>query len=200
MRIVAKHCNFGEHLALLAHPHTDFLTLLFGKDPHSTGSDHIREKDGLWAVLFWLNLIAIRQQSVADIMKEHWKRFGRHYYSRHDYEEVDKERAEELMATLKNRQAELKGQSLDGYTLAECDDFSYTDPIDNSCSENQGLRFLFEDGSRLIFRLSGTGTAGATLRVYIERYEPDPEAAARYQTLYQRYKKVGDFIEKELTP
>ena len=148
---------------------------LCGEESFGSGSDHIREKDGLWAVLFWLNLIAIKQQSVADIMQEHWRGFGRHYYSRHDYEEVNKEKAEYLMANLKTRLTELKGQVFEGYKIAACDDFSYTDPVDHSCSENQGLRFLFEDGSRIVYRLSGTGTVGATLRVYIERFEPNPE-------------------------
>ena len=151
---------------------------LCGEESFGTGSDHIREKDGLWAVLFWLNLIAIRKQSVADIMREHWLSFGRHYYCRHDYEEVDLSHAEKLMSQLKTIQPTLEGQAMSEYPeggkLIKCDDFSYTDPIDNSCSENQGLRFIFEDGSRIIFRLSGTGTAGATLRVYIERYESDP--------------------------
>ncbi|MCW9024091.1 MAG: alpha-D-glucose phosphate-specific phosphoglucomutase [Gammaproteobacteria bacterium] len=148
---------------------------LCGEESFGSGSDHIREKDGLWAVLFWLDLIAVKQQSVAEIMQDHWRRFGRHYYSRHDYEEVDKTRAEELMSTLKARQSELAGQAINGYKITACDDFSYTDPVDNSCSENQGLRFLFEDGSRIVYRLSGTGTVGATLRVYLERYEPNSE-------------------------
>ncbi|MDH5573286.1 MAG: alpha-D-glucose phosphate-specific phosphoglucomutase, partial [Gammaproteobacteria bacterium] len=151
---------------------------LCGEESFGTGSDHIREKDGLWAVLFWLNLIAIRQQSVSDILLEHWLAFGRYYYSRHDYEEVDLNRAEELMSRLKKAQPSLEGQAISTYPeggkLIKCDDFSYTDPVDNSYSENQGLRFIFEDGSRIIFRLSGTGTAGATLRIYVERYEPDP--------------------------
>ena len=148
---------------------------LCGEESFGNGSDHIREKDGLWAVLFWLNLIALRQQPVLEIMREHWRRFGRHYYSRHDYEEVDSSAAESLMAHLRDQLGSLPGQQLGDYRIKACDDFCYSDPVDNSISEHQGLRFLFENGSRIVFRLSGTGTAGATLRVYIERYEPDPK-------------------------
>ncbi len=148
---------------------------LCGEESFGNGSDHIREKDGLWAVLFWLNLIALRQQPVLEIMREHWRRFGRHYYSRHDYEEVDSTAAESLMAHLRRQLGGLSGRSFGDYRLKACDDFCYTDPVDNSISEHQGLRFMFEDGSRIVFRLSGTGTAGATLRVYLERYEADPE-------------------------
>ncbi len=148
---------------------------LCGEESFGNGSDHIREKDGLWAVLFWLNLIALRRQPVREIMLEHWRRFGRHYYSRHDYEEVDSAAAESLMAHLRGQLATLPGQRFGDYCMRACDDFCYTDPIDGSVSEHQGLRFLFEDGSRIVFRLSGTGTSGATLRVYIERYETDPE-------------------------
>ncbi|HEB55120.1 MAG TPA: alpha-D-glucose phosphate-specific phosphoglucomutase [Gammaproteobacteria bacterium] len=148
---------------------------LCGEESFGNGSDHIREKDGLWAVLFWLNLIALRQQPVREIMREHWRRFGRHYYSRHDYEEVDSDAAESLMAHLREQLSSLPGHRFGDYQLQSCDDFCYTDPVDNSVSEHQGLRFLFADGSRIVFRLSGTGTHGATLRVYLERYEPDPE-------------------------
>ena len=147
---------------------------LCGEESFGNGSDHIREKDGLWAVLFWLNLIALRRQPVLEIMREHWRRFGRHYYSRHDYEEVDSTAAEALMAHLRRQLGSLPGRSFGDYRLKTCDDFCYTDPVDNSISEHQGLRFMFEDGSRIVFRLSGTGTAGATLRVYLERYETDP--------------------------
>ncbi|VAX10023.1 Phosphoglucomutase [hydrothermal vent metagenome] len=148
---------------------------LCGEESFGNGSDHIREKDGLWAVLFWLNLIALRQQPVREIMLEHWRRFGRHYYSRHDYEEVDSAAAESLMGHLREQLSSLPGRQFGDYQLKACDDFCYTDPIDASVSEHQGLRFLFEDGSRIVFRLSGTGTAGATLRLYVERYEPDPQ-------------------------
>ncbi|NOZ37797.1 MAG: alpha-D-glucose phosphate-specific phosphoglucomutase [Gammaproteobacteria bacterium] len=148
---------------------------LCGEESFGNGSDHIREKDGLWAVLFWLNLIALRQQPVREIMREHWRRFGRHYYSRHDYEEVDSHAAESLMTHLREQLDSLPGRHFGDYQLQSCDDFCYTDPVDNSISEHQGLRFLFADGSRIVFRLSGTGTRGATLRVYLERYELDPE-------------------------
>jgi len=148
---------------------------LCGEESFGNGSDHIREKDGLWAVLFWLNLIALRQQPVRKIMLEHWQRFGRHYYSRHDYEEVDSAAAESLMTHLREQLSSLPGRQFGDYRITTCDDFCYTDPIDGSISEHQGLRFLFADGSRIVFRLSGTGTAGATLRIYLERYEPDQE-------------------------
>ncbi|MCB1734580.1 MAG: alpha-D-glucose phosphate-specific phosphoglucomutase [Gammaproteobacteria bacterium] len=148
---------------------------LCGEESFGTGSDHVREKDGLWAVLFWLNLIASRRESVEQIVRGHWRRFGRNYYTRHDYEGVDASLAKAVMTQLKDRQNGLVGQTLAGGTVAYADDFSYTDPVDGSVSTGQGLRFGFEDGSRIVYRLSGTGTVGATLRVYIERYEPDPE-------------------------
>ncbi len=146
-----------------------------GEESFGTSSDHVREKDGLWAVLFWLNLLAVKQKSVAQIVQEHWHRFGRNYYTRHDYEEVDKEAAEGLMEHLKENLSSLPGRSFGDYTVEYADNFSYTDPIDGSVSENQGIRIGFTDGSRIVFRLSGTGTKGATLRVYLECYEPDPE-------------------------
>lgn len=146
---------------------------LCGEESFGTGSDHVREKDGLWAVLFWLNLLAVRDQSVADIVREHWQRFGRNYYSRHDYEGVPAEGANKLIDTLRTQFATLTGKTYGAYTVAFCDDFSYTDPIDGSISTQQGIRIGFTDGSRIVFRLSGTGTEGATLRVYLERYEAD---------------------------
>jgi phosphoglucomutase len=148
---------------------------LCGEESFGTGSAHVREKDGLWAVLFWLNLVAARRQSVSDIVRAHWREYGRNYYSRHDYESVDAEAAGGLMDRLRGMLGDLKGQSFDGYTVAEADDFSYTDPVDGSTATKQGIRMLFEDGSRIVFRLSGTGTQGATLRIYIERFEPDPQ-------------------------
>ncbi|MGP1373358.1 MAG: alpha-D-glucose phosphate-specific phosphoglucomutase [Almyronema sp.] len=147
---------------------------LCGEESFGTGSDHVREKDGLWAVLFWLNILAVRRQSVEAIVKEHWQTYGRNYYSRHDYEEVASEPANQLMANLRNAVKEMKGQPLGDYQVAYADDFSYRDPVDNSVSEKQGIRIGFTDGSRIVFRLSGTGTKGATLRVYLESYEPDP--------------------------
>jgi len=148
---------------------------LCGEESFGTGSDHVREKDGLWAVLFWLNLIAIRQQSVEYIVREHWRLYGRNYYTRHDYEAVDQDAAATLMENLVAKITRLAGQSFGEYEVALADDFCYTDPIDNSVSEHQGIRILFRNGARIVYRLSGTGTQGATLRVYIERFEPNPE-------------------------
>jgi phosphoglucomutase len=147
---------------------------LCGEESFGTGSNHVREKDGLWAVLFWLNILAARGESVADIVRGHWRQFGRNFYSRHDYEAVDSAAANELMAQLRERLTQLPGTSLDGYPIAYADDFAYTDPVDGSETTQQGIRIGFRDGSRIVFRLSGTGTEGATLRVYIEKYEPDP--------------------------
>ncbi len=144
-----------------------------GEESFGTGSNHVREKDGLWAVLFWLNILAERQQSVEEIVVEHWKTYGRNFYSRHDYEGVDSAKANELMAGLRDQLASLPGKSLGDYTVEYADDFSYTDPIDGSESKKQGIRIGFTDGSRMVFRLSGTGTQGATLRLYLESYEPD---------------------------
>jgi phosphoglucomutase len=146
-----------------------------GEESFGTGSDHVREKDGLWAVLFWLNLLAVKQQSVSAIVHDHWRRFGRNYYTRHDYEGVDKAAAETLMKDLRFRLDDLKGQQFGDYKVDYADDFAYTDPVDGSVSENQGIRIGFTDGSRIVLRLSGTGTVGATLRVYLEAYEPDPD-------------------------
>ena len=145
-----------------------------GEESFGTGSDHVREKDGLWAVLAWLNVIARRGQSVADIVTGHWQRYGRNYYCRHDYEGINSKAAGELMETLRDRLPRLQGGSLDGRAVAYADDFSYTDPIDGSVSEHQGIRIGFSDGSRIVFRLSGTGTVGATLKVYLESFQPDP--------------------------
>ncbi len=147
---------------------------LCGEESFGTGSNHVREKDGLWAVLFWLNLLAVRQQSVAEIVRDHWRRFGRNFYTRHDYEGLDAQAAEGLMEALRRRLPELPGQVLGGCSVSYADDFSYTDPIDHSRAEHQGIRIGLADGSRVIFRLSGTGTEGATLRVYLERFEGDP--------------------------
>ncbi|MCU7932532.1 MAG: alpha-D-glucose phosphate-specific phosphoglucomutase [Candidatus Thiodiazotropha sp. (ex Codakia rugifera)] len=152
----------------------DHKITLCGEESFGTGSNHIREKDGLWAVLFWLNLLAIKQQSVEEIVREHWKTFGRNYYTRYDYEAIDKAAAEDLMDHLRNKLNSLPGQVLNGYFVEYADDFAYTDPIDGSHSERQGIRIGFSDGSRIVLRLSGTGTEGATLRVYLEAYEADP--------------------------
>jgi phosphoglucomutase len=146
---------------------------LCGEESAGTGSDHVREKDGVWAVLFWLNILAVRDESVEQILRDHWKQFGRNYYSRHDYEGVDTAAANGLMAHLRESLATLPGQTIDGSSIATADDFSYTDPVDGSVSTAQGIRIGLKDGSRIVFRLSGTGTEGATLRVYLERFEPD---------------------------
>jgi phosphoglucomutase len=146
---------------------------LCGEESFGTGSNHVREKDGLWAVLFWLNLIAKKRQSVADIVTEHWKKFGRDIYSRHDYEAVDSEIANGIFADLRELLPTLTGQTFGEYKVSYADEFSYTDPIDGSVSSQQGIRIGFENGSRIVYRLSGTGTVGATLRIYIERFEPD---------------------------
>jgi phosphoglucomutase len=147
---------------------------LCGEESFGTGSDHIREKDGLWAVLFWLNILAVRREPVSALLEDHWHRFGRNYYMRHDYEEIDADAARNLMQRLRDKSDELNGYVCDGRRITSVDDFSYTDPVDNSVSTGQGVRLLFEDGARIIFRLSGTGTRGATLRVYLESFEPDP--------------------------
>jgi phosphoglucomutase len=147
---------------------------LCGEESFGTGSNHVREKDGLWAVLFWLNILAVRQQSVEEIVQEHWRTYGRNYYSRHDYEGVDSDRAKTLTDNLRAAISTLKGKQFGAYTVEYADDFSYTDPVDGSVSQKQGIRVGFTDGSRIVFRLSGTGTQGATLRVYLESYEPDP--------------------------
>ncbi len=146
---------------------------LCGEESFGTGSDHVREKDGLWAVLFWLNILAIKRQSVETLLKRHWARFGRNVYSRHDYEGLPTEAANGIMQHLRESFASLPGSAFGPYKVKSCDDFSYTDPIDGSVSTAQGIRILFADGSRIVFRLSGTGTEGATLRIYLEAFEPD---------------------------
>lgn len=148
------------------------MATICGEESAGTGSDHVREKDGLWAVLLWLNILAARKQSVDAIARDHWATYGRNYYARHDYEGVESERADALMAELRGKLGSLGGTQVAGLTIANADDFAYTDPTDGSVSRNQGVRILFEGGSRVVFRLSGTGTSGATLRVYLERYEP----------------------------
>jgi phosphoglucomutase len=149
---------------------------LCGEESFGTGSDHVREKDGLWAVLFWLNLLAVRRESVSDIVRGHWRKYGRNYYSRHDYEGIDSAAAEGLMRNLRNLGEFLnQGRRFHNFDVKLVDDFAYTDPVDGSVSTRQGIRVLFTDGSRIVYRLSGTGTEGATLRVYIERYEPNSD-------------------------
>ena len=155
------------------------LVQLCGEESAGTSGDHVREKDGLWAVLFWLNILAVSGLSVADIMALHWEKYGRNYYTRHDYEGVETDRAEALMDGLRGRLSDLPGRSFAGLTVETADEFAYDDPVDGSRAEAQGLRIVFEGGSRVVFRLSGTGTQGATLRVYLEAYEPDPAKTAR---------------------
>ncbi len=145
-----------------------------GEESFGTGSDHVREKDGLWAVLLWLNILAVRKQPVAEILAEHWARYGRNYYSRHDFEAVETAKADAMMAALRGSLAGLPGRVVEGMTVSAADDFAYTDPVDGSVSLQQGVRVLFGDGSRIVYRLSGTGTEGATLRVYLERYAAGP--------------------------
>ena len=146
---------------------------LCGEESFGTGSDHVREKDGLWAVLFWLNILAVRGQSVAEIMRQHWSDYGRDYFTRHDYEAIEPDAAKTMIDALRKKTESLAGRSLDGHQVALADEFSYTDPVDGSISRNQGLRILFHGGARIVYRLSGTGTEGATLRIYIESHEAD---------------------------
>ena len=143
-----------------------------GEESAGTGSDHVREKDGLWAVLLWLNILAVRKISVDALAREHWATYGRNYYARHDYEALPIAEADALIAELTAKLSTLRGSTFGALTVDVADSFSYLDPVDGSTSANQGLRVLFEGGSRIVFRLSGTGTEGATLRVYLERYEP----------------------------
>jgi phosphoglucomutase len=147
---------------------------LCGEESFGTGSDHVREKDGLWAVILWLNILAVRKQTVSQILQDHWARYGRNYYSRHDFEAIATDQADAMMAALRGTLATLPGQMVEGMRISAADDFAYTDPVDGSVSTGQGVRILFEDGSRIVLRLSGTGTEGATLRLYLERYVAGP--------------------------
>jgi len=148
------------------------MATICGEESAGTGSDHVREKDGLWAVLLWLNILAVRRESVADIARQHWATHGRNYYARHDYEGIDSAAADTLIAELRAKLPELASKEVGGLRIASADDFAYLDPVDGSTSARQGIRIGFESGSRIVFRLSGTGTSGATLRVYLEAYEP----------------------------
>lgn len=146
---------------------------LCGEESFGTGSDHLREKDGIWAVLFWLNILAARRQSVAEVVRAHWHRYGRHYYSRHDYEGLDAGVADALIGDTRRQLPSLKGRRFGPLEVSLCDDFAYVDPVDHSRAEHQGLRVVFSDDARIVYRLSGTGTVAATLRVYLERFERD---------------------------
>jgi phosphoglucomutase len=157
---------------------------LCGEESFGTGSSHIREKDGLWAVLFWLNLIAVRAQPARSIVRDHWERFGRDFFTRHDYEGIDSDQADALMQALVSRLDTLPGQTFGDLVVASADNFSYRDPVDESESNNQGIRILFENDARIVVRLSGTGTSGATLRVYYDQHERDP---AYFSVYAQRY-------------
>jgi phosphoglucomutase len=157
---------------------------LCGEESFGTGSSHIREKDGLWAVLFWLNLIAVRAQPARSIVRDHWERFGRDFFSRHDYEGIDSDQANALMQALTSRLESLPGQTFGDLVVASADNFSYRDPVDGSESYNQGIRIVFENDARIVVRLSGTGTSGATLRVYYDQHERDP---AYFSVYAQRY-------------
>jgi len=148
---------------------------LCGEESAGTGSNHVREKDGLWAVLYWLNILAVRGELAEDVVRDHWRRFGRNVYSRHDYEGIATAAGDRLMAELRDRLPRLPGSECAGLRIKAADDFAYTDPVDGSRSERQGVRIMLDDGSRVVFRLSGTGTEGATLRVYLERYVADPD-------------------------
>jgi len=147
---------------------------LCGEESYGTGSSHVREKDGLWAILFWLNLQAATGKTVAELVREHWNNYGRNYYSRHDYEAIPTPVADALMAALRASLPGLQGQRFGARSISVADDFCYIDPVDGSVSRAQGVRLLLDDGARVVFRLSGTGTEGATLRVYLERFEPNP--------------------------
>jgi phosphoglucomutase len=151
------------------------LATICGEESAGTGSDHVREKDGLWAVLLWLNILARRRISVAELAREHWATYGRNYYTRHDFEEVDLAAATALTDALRAQLSSLPGKSFGALTVEAADDFEYHDPVDGSDTKGQGVRVMFKGGSRIVYRLSGTGTVGATLRVYIERYEPPGE-------------------------
>jgi len=174
---------------------------LCGEESFGTSSSHVREKDGLWAVLFWLNVIAVKQMSVEAILKAHWLEYGRNVYSRHDYESIPTEAANSVIAHIKAQFASLPDQVFGNYTVKLCDDFSYHDPIDGSVSNNQGIRVLFTDGSRIVFRLSGTGTEGATLRIYLEAYEPDSskhhlDAQVALAEMIQIALQISQLVEK----
>ncbi len=171
------------------------LCTICGEESFGTGSNHVREKDGLWAVLCWLSILAAKRQPVAEVMREHWRRFGRSYYQRHDYEGLNADAASKMIAALRDKLPALTGAAFAGSQIKSADDFSYTDPVDGSISAKQGIRLLLDDGSRVVCRLSGTGTEGATLRLYLERYHPDGGEAEPGEVLAPLVKAVRDLIE-----
>ena len=175
------------------------LVTICGEESAGTGSNHVREKDGLWAVLLWLNILARRRESVEAIMRSHWLEFGRNYYARHDYEGIDAEAAGKVMQHLRDALLSLAGRRVAGLVVEHADDFAYDDPVDGSRATGQGIRILFEGGSRLVFRLSGTGTSGATLRIYMDHYEPDParHGASTAEALADLIKAAGALSELE---
>merc|ERR1712176_1264288 len=164
-----------------------YTPFICGEESFGTGADHVREKDGMWAVLAWLQILAKKTEaagklvSVEDVANEHWRTYGRNYYARYDYEGVDKAKAEEMMKMMADKKGTLVGQEFGGMKMANNDVFEYTDPVDGSVTKNQGIRFIFEDNSRIIFRLSGTGVAGATVRLYLEKYEPKDGNLTQHQ-------------------
>ncbi|MCA1612908.1 MAG: alpha-D-glucose phosphate-specific phosphoglucomutase, partial [Acidobacteria bacterium] len=170
------------------------LITICGEESFGTGSNHVREKDGLWAVLAWLSILAARRKSVAEIVREHWRRFGRSYYQRHDYEALDAVPAAEMLAELRERLPALVGEPLAGSTVARADDFGYTDPVDASAATKQGVRIFLADGSRVVARLSGTGTEGATLRLYLERFRDDGGESDIEEVLAPLARGVRDFL------
>ncbi len=164
-----------------------------GEESAGTSSDHVREKDGLWAILMWLNILAARGLTVTEVLHDHWATYGRHYYSRHDYEEVDANAARSVMATLEGQLADLPGRESHGERISAADSFTYHDPVDGSVAQNQGLRVMFDSGARFVMRLSGTGTSGATLRLYLEAYEPaDGDHAQDVQARLSRIAAIAD--------
>lgn len=174
---------------------------LCGEESFGTSSNHVREKDGLWAVLFWLNIIAAKKMGVEAILKAHWLEYGRNVYSRHDYESIPTDAANSVIAHIKSQFASLPNQEFGHYTVKLCDDFSYHDSIDGSVSSHQGIRILFTDDSRIVFRLSGTGTEGATLRIYLESYEPDStkhhlDAQVALAEMIQIALQISQLVEK----
>lgn len=175
------------------------LISICGEESFGAGSSHVREKDGLWAVLFWLNILAASGLGVDALVVGHWRRFGRHYYSRHDYADLDPAAADGVMASLRVRAAKLREASFGAFVVSQCDDFAYTDPVDHGVAEHQGVRVVFSNAARIVYRLSGTGTEGATLRVYLERFDPQPvfpsppvqEALADLASLAVRIAEIG---------